>query len=144
VEIEGRSLLPTLRGEREREPARTVACFGRFGEAMQVTDGEWTLVLWPPTEENGPLNSYSLLPPEFGAPKATGPLTMIDGRPAYPVAVARGEQPSALYHVPTDPRQERNVIDAQPEVVARLNKGLSAWLEEVDAPAEQFARMGLR
>ncbi len=141
---EGRSLLPTLRGDRDEQPQRSIACFGRFGEAMQVTDGEWTLVLWPPSEENGPLNWYSHLPPQFGATTVTGPFTLIDGRPAYPVAVARGNQPSALYHVPSDPRQHRNLIDAQPEVVARLKLGLSAWLDEVHAPAEQFARMGLR
>jgi len=140
---EGRSLLPLARGEQPEE-SRSVACFGRFGEAMQVADGEWTLVLWPPDAENSPLFWYSTLPPQFGAVRTTGPMTLIDGRPAWPVDVARGDQTSALYHTAEDRQQQRNVLEAQPEVAARLSRELVAWLDRVGTPAEQYRRLGLR
>lgn len=45
AEAHGASLLPLLRGERAWE--REVACYGRHREAINVTDGESTLFLWP-------------------------------------------------------------------------------------------------
>jgi arylsulfatase A-like enzyme len=139
---EGRSLLPLLRGE--TAPLREVACYGRYGEAMQITDGEWTLVLWPPGAENGPLYWYSTLPPVFDAARASGPLTFRNGRAAYPATCPRGTQQTRLFHTATDPRQEQDVTAGHPEVAARLRRALTAWLESVNAPPEQFERLGLR
>ena len=137
---EGRSLLPLAKGA-AAGPLRPVAC---FGQAMQVTNGEWTLARWPPGEENGPLYWYSLVPPAFGASRATGPLTERNGTVAWPTSCAQGKQPSALYHLLSDPWQERNVLARQPEVAARLVHSLVEWLGSVGAPLEQCARLGLR
>jgi arylsulfatase A-like enzyme len=88
AEIHGRSLLPYVLGDDADHPPRDVACYGRFGEALNVTDGEWTLFIWPSGEENEPLYWYSQLPPQsqYGAFRVAGPPQ--NGR--WPVACARG------------------------------------------------------
>jgi len=143
AETEGRSLLPLVYGE-QQSPTRAIACFGRFGEAMQVTDGTWTLIVWPPTKQNGPLWWYGVHPPQFAGAKPDGSLQVRNGCPAWPVSIPRGQQMSALYHTTADPQQQHNLIDEQPAVVARLQRKLTDWLESVNAPAEQFARLGLQ
>ena len=70
--IHGRSLLPRVTVG-AAGPCRELACYGRFGEAINVTDGEWTLFLWPPSARNEPLFWYSRTPPDFGATPAIGP-----------------------------------------------------------------------
>jgi hypothetical protein len=45
AEAHGQSLLPYVLQADEGTPIRQTAVFGRYGEAMNVTDGEWTLYL---------------------------------------------------------------------------------------------------
>jgi arylsulfatase A-like enzyme len=42
-----------------------------------------------------------------------------------------------LYHLPTDPRQERNVLAENPEVAATLHRAFVEFLAEAGAPAER-------
>lgn len=135
----GHSLLPYLLEPGVGQPVRESACFGRFGEAINLTDGEWTLFLWPPGQENGPLNWYSKLPPQFGAASVMG---AFDGQ-RYPVEVARGESGNALYHLPTDYAQEHSLYNERPQVASRLTRGIADFLNSVDAPPEQLVRLGL-
>lgn len=47
--VHGYPLNPLLVGDKDEDccPIRKVACYGRFSESINVTDGEWTLFLWP-------------------------------------------------------------------------------------------------
>lgn len=139
--IHGQSLVPVLlEGE---EPGRSVALYGRFGEAINVTDGEWTLFLWPPGAKNQPLYWYSGQLPVYGKLKVTGPMEASPWGHRYPVEVARGEAQSALYHVATDPGQKHNLYDYEPAQVARLVSALKAYLSEIGAPPDITARLGI-
>ncbi|MHA6481713.1 sulfatase [Paenibacillus sp. strain BS8-2] len=138
-DLQGRSLLPLLTGDHSGVAVQETVCFGRFGEALNITDGEWTLFIWPEDATNEPLYWYSSLPPQYGAAFATGDYE--NGR--YPVACARGEQYSALYNVKSDYRQQHNVIADFPDVVSRLKRSAAAFLSNCGAPAEQFHRLGL-
>jgi hypothetical protein len=50
---------------------------------------------------------------------------------------------SALYNIKDDPRQERDQYAEHPEVVERLKASLRDFLTSIDAPREQFTRLGL-
>lgn len=135
----GRSLLPYILQPDEREPIRRTAAFGRFGEAINITDGEWTLFLWPPTEKNEPLYWYSHLPPQFGAVSVEDDF---DGK-RYSARVTRGPMSSVLYNVKDDPQQQRDLYAERPDVAERLKASLRDFLTSIDAPREQFTRLGL-
>lgn len=137
--LHGRTLLPLLTDPDADYSVRDYAIFGRYGEALNITDGEWTMFIWPPGEDNGPLYWYSQLPPQYGASKAAGPYE--NGR--YPAVCARGQQSSALYHILEDPQQRHNLIDSRPDVAARMQTAAARLLEDIGAPAEQFVRLGL-
>jgi arylsulfatase A-like enzyme len=135
----GRSLMPYVLQPDAGTPLRTTAAFGRYGESMNITDGEWTLYLWPPSDNNEPLYWYSYLPPESGSVSASDDF---DGR-RYTARVARGSMSSALYHVKEDPQQERNQYTERPDVTERLKASLREFLISINAPREQFTRLGL-
>ncbi len=131
----GRSLVPHLLGR--GRPVRPVACYGKFGEAIQATDGTLTLHQWPPDEANAPLYWYGAEPPAFLRPRGVGPFEPSAIR--YPIDWVRGPMHSALL----DQSEERDLAAARPQDAARLRRDLSDWLHEVGAPPEQWKRLGL-
>jgi arylsulfatase A-like enzyme len=135
----GMSLLPYVLQSDMETPLRTTAVFGRYGEAMNITDGEWTLHLWPPSETNEPLYWYSHLPPQFGNVRVKDDFD--DTR--YTAIITRGSMSSALYNAKEDPKQEHNQYDERPDVVERLKSSLREFLISISAPHEQFTRLGL-
>lgn len=135
----GRSLLPSLLDKDMGKPLRETAAFGRYGEAMNITDGEWTLYLWPPGEPNEPLYWYSNLPPQFGDVRVKDDF---DGK-RYTARVTRGPMSSALYNVKEDPRQRRNRYAELPDVVRRLKASMRDFLISINAPREQLTRLGI-
>ena len=138
-EAHGRSLLPWVTKEESDAPARTHAVFGRFGESINITDGEWTLFLWPSTEDDTPLYWYSPIPPEFGPIRT---LNNYDGtRQMVDVPVTNTE--NALYNIKDDPGQHHNRYEELPDKVAELKAALAQLLKQMDAPPEQLERVGL-
>jgi hypothetical protein len=106
---------------------------------MNITDGEWTLYLWPPTETNQPLYWYSHLPPQFGDVRVSDDF---DGQ-RYSASVTRGPMSNALYNIKDDPQQECNRYTERPEIVERLKSNLREFLTSINAPHEQLTRLGL-
>lgn len=143
VSIHGHSLLPYVLDDDASYRPREVACYGRFGEAVNITDGEWTLFIWPPSEQNGPLRWHSQLPPQFGAYEITGSKQPALPYDYWPVYAARGEMQTQLFNIREDPGQQHDQIHAHPEVVDRLKLLAGEFLATVGAPAEQFERLGL-
>ena len=138
--VQGKSLLPGILNPDMGKPIRETAVFGRYGEAMNITDGEWTLVLWPPSEKNEPLYWYSCLPPQFGDVQVKDDFDGV----RYSAIVTRGQMPNALYHLKDDPQQEHNLYAEHPEVVERLKASLCDFLTSIHAPNDQFIRLGLK
>lgn len=121
--------------------SRTHAWWGRFGEAIGITDGRWVLLKWPDGDRNEPLYWYSRTPPEWT------PFYTFIGPPEldrFPIGVKRGQRASALYDMATDPAQERDLSRERPDELARLCRALAAQLRAVGAPDEQLDRLGLR
>jgi arylsulfatase A-like enzyme len=143
--IHGKSLMPYVLGEDNGYRAREVACYGRFGEALHITDGEWSLFIWPPSEENGPLYWYSQLPPQsqYGAFRVVGPKNPRQSHDRWPVACARGEMQTQLFNVKRDPRQLDDQTIKHPEIVEHLKRCAVRFLQSIEAPPEQLERLGL-
>ena len=138
--LHGSSLLPLLSSPSAK--IRDRACFGKFGEAIHITDGEWTLVKWPNEgDANAPLYWYSASPPDFIKPRGVGAFEREQMR--FPIDHARGPMRDALFHLPTDYEQNKNLIAERPEQAARLCEGIRHFFSEVEAPPEQLFRLGL-
>ncbi len=136
----GRSLLPLVEGRPGAGDGwRGHACYGRFGEAVNITDGEWTLFRWPPGDGNGPLFWYSTEPPRFHE-LPVGPL---QDNSRYPVRTPRGDSHTVLHNVREDPGQTVDRYGQEPEVARRLERELARFLNSVGAPPEQLTRLGL-
>lgn len=142
ADIHGDSLMPFVHGEDGIRSSREVACYGRFGEAINITDGEWTLFIWPPGKVNAPLYWHSQLPPQFGPYEVMGGFED-GGDSRFPVACTRGEMSTQLFNVVEDPQQLKDRTSEHPEVVDRLKRQAVEFLKRVGAPGEQLERLGL-
>jgi hypothetical protein len=130
---------PPRAGEGVRR--RGYAFYAKFGEAINVTDGRYTLFQWPPGEGNAPLYWYGSAPPAFLKPRGVGGYEPCDRR--FPIDWVRGPMRTALFDVTTDPAQRHDISTEQPAVLARLQTALRDWLVAIGAPREQLQRLGL-
>jgi arylsulfatase A-like enzyme len=120
---------------------RGYAFYAKFGEAINVTDGRYTLFQWPPSDSNAPLYWYGSSPPAFLKPRGVGSYEPCDQR--FPIDWVRGPMRTALFDVTSDPAQRHDLATEQPEVLQRLQTVLRDWLITIGAPQEQLQRLGL-
>ena len=141
ADLHGHSLLPELTGRTRAEPLRRLAVYAKFGEAMQVTDGDLVLHQWPSGQENAPLHWYGSEPPRFLKPGGVGPFepwpTPALGR--YEIDCVRGPCRTTLL----DETESHDLSLERPADMARLHRGLVEWLRQIGAPREQRLRLGL-
>lgn len=141
-EAHGHSLLPMLRDQSIASAwPRQYAWWGRFGEAVSITDGEWVLFKWPDSEANEPLYWHSPAPPLYA--KFYSEIGSDEGG-RYRVGVARGDQRTALYNLREDYAQQHDRAAEQPDQVRRLCRELVEQFRAVGAPEEQLLRLGLQ
>ena len=120
--MHGRSLWPLLQGQATpgREfavTAPTILHGAAAGTRITVTTDEWSFIC-------------------AGKPPAVGDFETraVDGLAKRETA---GEAlGSELYHLPSDPRQQHNLIAERPDVAADLRRRLVAFLEELGAAPE--------
>ncbi len=142
---DGFSLMPLVRQTNPASP-RHSAIFGRYGEALNITDGHWTLHLWP-TDADFPLYWYSTEPPHFLPDYyvTTGDLEPSPWGWRYPITLA-GMKPqhNALYNIDVDPKQSHNLFGRVPKVQDRLTNLLVDHLQRMNTPEEVYRRYRLR
>jgi hypothetical protein len=140
--VHSRSLLPLVCGDAHEH--REYALYGYFGADACVTDGRYTY--FHPGDSDAPVNIYSTMHMRGKAGEAE-----VDSVPyaddavwRYPAESGRrqAEEPM-LFDTAEDPGQERNLADERPDEVERMRGLLTEALEDLDAPAEQFERLGL-
>ena len=91
--------MPLVLGGDGERVGRDVACYGRFGESL-VTNGEWTLFIWPQPEH------FALLALATAAPvRALQAERLFREEQPFPVSCARGEMKTQLFKVSKDPQQ---------------------------------------
>ncbi len=150
--VHSRSLLPVVRGEADQ--ARAHALYGYFGKWTNITDGRMTYFRAPQQPDAG-LNIYSLRW-DFGLFKKdraflSDALEVGRFMPDVPMPVGRHpvdrpafqnlEPQNFLFDLTADPGQETNLAGTETE--AKYKDLLRQAMQDVHAPEEQFARMGL-
>ena len=151
--MQGRPLRDTLATD---APAHEAVIFGLHGAHVNLTDGRYVYMRGPAGEDNTPLYNYTLMPTHMRGPfppsefqgttlaapfrfsKDCALLKIPSRRP--PVASPPAFE-TLLYDVEADPLQTQPLQDAALE--ARLAQQMRALMEQSEAPAEQFERLGL-
>ncbi|MBE9566802.1 MAG: sulfatase, partial [Proteobacteria bacterium] len=123
--VQGRSLVPVLRGEQEehRPLALTSPSLIHGPRAQQfttITDGEWSLI-------------YPGARVEVGGEAES---RMVDSIGRAYKALYKGARGPQLYHLPSDPKQEKNIFGENREVARRLHAEHVRLLEDLDTPEE--------
>ena len=110
--LHGQSLMPYLRDE--RAPGRDAILYGQFAGTCNIADGEYAL-LQGVDESNPPVYAYSSIIAnrnqfDWDADVLRCKLTPV----RHPE-----KHKTRLYHAPSDPKQERDLADREPETLSR-------------------------
>ena len=156
--VQGGSLLRAIAGATIRQDA----IFGYFGKATNITDGRHIYMRNPVHADAGPLHAYTAMPiaglnawfprEVFGRVETGRYFGHTYDLPLYRIPVGgqvpqqHAAEPSyvgrhQLFDIVADPRQERPLDD--PALEAHFAARLAAQLRACEAPAEQYARLGL-
>lgn len=149
---EGYDLQPMVE---QNQDCREKALFGVFGGMLNITDGRYVYMKAPQSFENQPLFNYTLIPnhmnwrfskEELSDIKVTGQFSFTDGIQLMklPAKVGLGEalQKDLLFDLQADPRQMTPICSE--EIKKEMETALSRILQQREAPAEQWERMGLK
>lgn len=133
---------------------RDAAIFGYFGNSVNVTDGRHVYMRESTTQDNGPLHAYTLMPTNMRGFKRLADVDL-----APPFSFTRGMRTlkinrrqvgqaksgedcrHKLWDLKSDPTQQSPVQDSAVE--SRMKGHIRTLLAEVDAPSEQYVRLGL-
>ncbi|PTX97498.1 sulfatase [Verrucomicrobia bacterium LW23] len=138
----------------EDTPVRDYALFGMFGAQINITDGRYVYMRGNATPDNQPLFEYGLMPTHMRNRFTPAELAHDTTALAQPFSFTKGcpllrmagsgwgrNLPTLLYDVQADPEQSAPIQDA--ELEARFTALIAEELIRLDAPREQFARMGI-
>ena len=142
AELHGQSLTPWVMENTGPAQWRDAVCYGRFGEALHVTDASGTLMQWPQANLTASQYWYGLQSPRFQENvHILGPLQ--DNR-RFPVRVARGSSVTSVY-ASSDTGQTQNLVDTATgkQLQKQLKGKLRSFLESVQAPTELIEQYDL-
>jgi len=150
ADMEGVGLAAAITDDR---PVREAALFGAFGGHVCVTDGRYVYMRGP-MGDNQPLYEYTLMPThirtrfrvdELQAAALAEPFAFSKGCPLLRMPGRPWGEPtelgSMLFDLRADPNQLNPIHDA--DVEAAMTAHLLRLMQRNDAPAEQYARLGL-
>ena len=139
--IHGQSLMPYLKDPNALD-ARDAVIFGEFRNTCNVTDGEY--VLYQGVDpSHPPLYSYTPIISKWGS-NDWSPFDGVRRRVGPGNANNSGaKNATRFYHLATDPKEERDIAQSQPEQLRRMQKLLIQKLEAIHAPRELLTRFGL-
>ncbi len=153
-DMRGRNLTPVLEKDK---PVREGALFGWFGRHVCYTDGRYFYVR-APLPGNAPLYEYTLLPTHMDSFFSMDELATIERTEDFsftkelPVMrfrpqnreVVRDQDAdgTVLYDLLNDPGQQHPLRDEA--LLGAFEEALSCLMQQEDAPAEQWLRLGLK
>lgn len=133
---------------------REAIIFGYHGAHVNCTDGRYVYMRAPVHEDNSPLYDYTLMPSHMNAMYAVEELQRIElaepfsftqGCRTMRIAASNSIQShtmgTLLFDLEMDSEQIHPIIDAQIE--QRMQQLMIRLMQECDAPAEQYERLGL-
>ena len=133
----GIDLLPALADAGAK--TRDYAIVGSFGSNVMITDGDWVLHQ-APVETNKPLYWYGHYLAKFGRNTPLGPY--INGR--REVESRSRQRQTWLSDKQSDPGELVNLVDKCPDKLLEMRQALKRTLLALNAPEEQFERLGLQ
>ncbi len=146
-------------------PVREAAIFGNHGGHVNITDGRYVYMRSAANACNSPLYDYTLMPTHMNHPfgvdelrdriELVEPFDFTKGCKVMKIGASPAEQkkcdpspwfpsvtkPSLLYDLQNDPAQENTLQD--PSIEQRMTELLIREMQRVDAPVEQYERLGL-
>jgi hypothetical protein len=149
----GQSITATVADD---QPIRDTALFGIFGGQVNITDGRWLYMRGPVTPDNTPLYQYTLMPTHLPHTFDVEELQDIQLQEPFPftkgcrtMKIASGpvhqsiqhEFGTLLFDLTNDYEQKSPVDD--PEAESRMVDLLIREMKKLDAPPEQYERLGL-
>jgi arylsulfatase A-like enzyme len=145
-----KSILPLLEGKRSDH--RDFVLYGYWGTSVNVTDGQYTYLHPCDPEIDTECFSTTMMNPNgwFVPVTEKSEVTVNEGLPYANSNVwrftgssyAQHDEP-LLFDTQSDPLQENNLVDEKPNVHSRMLNQLRTGLERLQAPASQYARLGL-
>ena len=164
LEFFGVPATPDMTGKALRETiatdvkVRDYAVFGMFGAHVNITDGTHKYMRTAVSPENQPLFEHTLMPTHMRQTFSVGELAAgIELHPGFPftkgcqvMRIPAGKKLPArlpselghtLYNVVDDPSESCPVQD--PLIEARFVEALREEMQRLDAPADQYVRLGL-
>jgi len=137
-------------------PVREAAIFGYHGNRVNVTDGRYVYYRLP--RDTGPVNRYTLMPnmmrgfvdtDRLANVELAEPFDFTKGAKTLKLSLreAGGEMKDdrwgdLLFDLEADPKQEQPLDDES--IKQRLAAQMKSLMQQADAPAEQYQRMGLQ
>lgn len=154
--VKGKNLLDYIKDE--TIPGREQVIYGWFGRAVNVYDGRYTYFRAPADEKNQPCSQYvSILSTlgryfsgEYMKKAEMGRFLPYTDCPVYKIPILSEEDcfgdiryvmNSELYDCEKDYEQQHTLEDKETEL--KMCRKLIAAMEEAQAPAEQYKRLGL-
>lgn len=151
ADMTGRSLIGVLADD---TPVREAALFGYTNHYLNVTDGRYVYMRANDPDYAGQLWDYTLDPANMNArysleklrsAEPVAPLSFSKDVPLMRYATEALHEitdplGTLLYDVENDPQQQTSLND--PEVEARMTAHAKRIMAEIDAPPEQYARVG--
>ena len=150
-EMDGRSILPTLT---QGKPVREQALFGVHGSSTGYTDGDHVFIK-ANLPGNGPLYEYTMMPTnicgffsaeQLARAEMTPGCRMTNSLPCMKIpafsfyhAEKFGDR---LYDLRVDPAEQHNILTDQNR--GEWEERLARALQEADAPAEEYERLGIK
>ena len=149
-DMQGKDLGLQADGDAER-----TGLFGVHGGHVNVTDGRYVYMRSSVSVENGPLEEFTLMPTHMRS--RFSPAELADWVPAEPFTFTKGlrtirveavggrmnpwRHGTLLFDLEQDPQQLSPLVDDEAEL--RMARLLAEAMRVNDAPASQFARLGL-
>jgi arylsulfatase A-like enzyme len=145
-----KSLVPLLEGTTTAH--RDWALYGWWGSSINVTDGRYTYM--HPCDDDAPVYCHStsqmdpygwMGPPTAKTDAEAGTFLPYTDTPVWRYAAPPdpAHDRPLLFDVQSDPEQEENLYERDPEQGKRLRQLLVTAMEALQAPTEQYARFNL-
>ncbi|MEW6354712.1 MAG: sulfatase-like hydrolase/transferase [Planctomycetota bacterium] len=139
--LHGQSIIPWLK-DPDAKDNRDAILFGEFRCTCNITDKEYVLFQGV-APSNPPLYSYSLIKSKWSSDDwgpFDGTRRLVGPKNAN---TAGGKNETQLYHLPSDPDQERNIAASDLKALRRMQHLMVETLKSIAAPAELAMRFGL-
>ena len=139
-------------------PVREAGLYGTHGGHVNVTDGQYTYMRAPATDDNTPLYDYTYMPTHMRRTFSVEEMHNLEGL-AEPFDFTKGcrvmkvrydkgrggwgtrKYDTLLHDIDADPKQENHLDDSGIE--EKMIQHLIREMKANDAPPEQYQRLGL-